>query len=281
MCLFLNSLGELEVLGALGESIVLLVAETRANAILSFQTITFFFISGFLYSSMHADFKDIKAIVVDIDGTLTDMKRLISLEAVREMRQMPIPVILSSGNVICFVRAASKLMGASDMMIGENGGVVLAGFDAKAIVLADIGRCRQARGVLKKEFPELEPLDEIYRKSELAFRRNIDVGKARRIMAEQFPELEIVDTQFALHLKHRSVNKATGMRKIAEIMGLEPKNFAAMGDSENDLPALKDAGVALAVGNAASELKAVADYVSKAPYGEGAAEAFAWLRSKL
>ena len=225
--------------------------------------------------------KDIKAIVADIDGTLTDMKRLISLEAVRELRQMPVPVVLASGNVICFVRAAAKLLGASDMMIGENGGVVLAGFDAKAIVLADIEQPRLARDLLRRQFPALEPLDETYRKSELAFRRTIDVDAARRIVAENFPELEIVDTQFALHLKHKSVNKATGMRKIAEIMGIGAEDFAAMGDSANDLPMLKAAGLALAVGNAAPELKAAADYVSKASYGEGAAECFAWLRQQL
>ena len=207
---------------------------------------------------MRADFKDIKVIVVDIDGTLTDMSRHINLDAVRELRQLPIPVVLSSGNVICFVRAAAKLLGASDMMIGENGGVVQAGYDAKPIVLADIEQCRLARDVLRKEFPDLEPLDETYRKSELAFRRNIDLAKAKRIVAEHFPELEIVDTQFALHLKHRDVNKATGLRKIAEIMGIESRNVAAMGDSENDLPMLKEAGLAIAVGNAAPEIKAVA-----------------------
>jgi phosphoglycolate phosphatase len=230
---------------------------------------------------MRADFKAIKAIVVDIDGTLTDRSRHINLDAVRELRQLPIPVVLASGNVICFVRAAAKLLGASDMMIGENGGVVQAGYDAKPMVLADIEPCRLARDVLRKEFPNLEPLDETYRKSELAFRRNIDLAKAKHIVAEQYPGLEIVDTQFALHLKHRVVNKATGLRKIAEIMGIESRNVAAMGDSENDLPMLKEAGLAIAVGNAAPELKAVADYVSKASYGDGAAEAFAWLRQQL
>ena len=138
----------------------------------------------------------------------------------------------------------------------------------------------RALGLLKREFPQLEALDIAYRKSELAFRRNLDLAKARRIVAEHYPGLEIVDTQFALHLKHRDVNKATGMLKIAEIMGIEARNFAAVGDSENDLPMLKEAGLAIAVGNAAPELKAMADYVSKASYGDGAAEAFAWLRSQ-
>lgn len=228
-----------------------------------------------------SDFPEIKAIVVDIDGTLTDMSRLISLDAVAAMRQMPIPVILCTGNVICFVRAASKLLGASNTMIGENGGVVLHGYDGKALVLADIEECRRARDFLVQEFPGLESLDETYRKSELAFRRGIDLEKAKGMIAERYPGLEMLDTKFALHLKHKSVNKATGMRKVAEILNLERENFAAMGDSENDLPMLKEAGVAIAVGNATPDVKAEADYVSRKSYGEGAAEGFQWLRSKL
>jgi len=224
-----------------------------------------------------SDFPEIKAIVVDIDGTLTDMSRLISLDAVAAMRQMPIPVILCTGNVICFVLAASKLLGASNTMIGENGGVVLHGFDAKAIVLADIEECRRAKDFLMKEFPDLESLDETYRKSELAFRRGIDLDKAKYLIAEHYPSLEMLDTQFALHLKHKSVNKATGMRKVAEILGLKTENFAAMGDSENDLPMLKEAGIAIAVGNATPDVKAEADYVCRKSYGEGAAEGFQWL----
>ncbi len=231
---------------------------------------------------MRADFKDIKAIVVDIDGTLTDMKRLISLEAVSEMRQMPIPVILSSGNVICFVRAAAKLLGASDIMIGENGGVVQAGFDARAIVLADIEQCRLARDILEERISRPgaagRDLPEIRARVPPEHRRR--QGPAHRGRAA-IPELEIVDTKFALHLKHKSVNKATGMQKIAEIMGIEMKNFAAMGDSANDLHMLKVAGVGIAVGNAEPEVKAAADYVSKASYGEGAAEGFAWLRARI
>ncbi|HMK45863.1 MAG TPA: phosphoglycolate phosphatase [Methanocella sp.] len=227
------------------------------------------------------DFPQIKAIVVDIDGTLTDMSRLISLEAVAAMRQTPIPVILCSGNVICFMRAASKLLGASELMIGENGGVVQAGYDAHPIVLADIEECRRARDLLKQEFPGLESLDEAYRRSELAFRRGIDLDMARQLLSEHDPTLEIVDTRFALHLKHKRVNKATGMEKIAEIMDVSIENFAAMGDSENDLPMLNKAGIAIAVGNATPEVRAGADYVCRKSYGEGAAEGFQWLKKHL
>ncbi|HEY3421724.1 MAG TPA: phosphoglycolate phosphatase [Methanocellaceae archaeon] len=223
----------------------------------------------------------IKAIVVDIDGTLTDMRRHISTEAIQAIREMPIPVVLASGNVICFMRAASKLIGASEAIIGETGGVIQAGYDSSPVVLADIEECRRAAAMLKKHFPDMEQLDARYRMSELAFRRNIDLAGAGKLLDEEYPGLEIIDTMFALHLKHKSVNKGTGMVKIAGLMGLKPKDFAAMGDSRNDLPMFKEASVGIAVGNAVPELKAMATHVTMESYGEGAAEGFRWLKQRL
>ncbi len=222
----------------------------------------------------------IKAVVADIDGTLTDMQRHISTDAIIAIRKLPVPVVLASGNVICFMRAASKLIGASEAMIGETGGVIQVGYDSKPVVLADIGECRRAAELLQKHFPGLEELDARYRMSELAFRRTIDVEKARSVLEREY-RLEILDTKFALHLKHRSVNKGTGLAEVAAMMGLEPGDFAALGDSENDLHMFKAAGMGLAVGNATPEVMAAADYVAQKPFGEGAAEALEWLARRI
>ena len=209
------------------------------------------------------------------------MQRHISTDAIAAIRALPIPVVLASGNVICFMRAASKLIGASEAMIGETGGVIQIGYDAKPVILADIEQCRRAAAVLQENFPGLEQLDARYRLSELAFRRTIDLEKARAILSGDFPELEIVDTQFALHLKHKSVNKGTGLVEIARRMGLRPEEFAALGDSANDIHMFNAAGMSLAVGNATPEIRDAADYVAKKPYGEGAAEALYWLAKRL
>jgi len=223
----------------------------------------------------------IKAVVADIDGTLTDMQRHISTDAIAAIRSLPIPVVLSSGNVICFMRAASKLIGASEAMIGETGGVIQVGYDSKPVILADIEQCRQAATVLQQHFPGMEQLDARYRLSELAFRRTVDVDKAREILDKAFPELEIIDTRFALHLKHKSVNKGTGLVEVSRMMGLKPDEFAAMGDSANDIHMFNAAGMGLAVGNATPEIREAADYVAQKPYGEGAAEALYWLARRL
>ncbi len=219
--------------------------------------------------------------MADIDGTLTDMQRRVSTDAIAAIRSLPLPVVLASGNVICFMRAASKLIGASEAMIGETGGVIQVGYDAKPVVLADIEQCKKAAALLLKELPGLEQLDARYRMSELAFRRNVDPERARAMLAKSYPDLEVIDTKFALHLKHKSVNKGTGLVEVARLMGLRPEEFAALGDSANDIHMFNAAGLGLAVGNATPEIMAAADYVAQKPYGEGAAEALYWLAKRL
>ncbi|WP_294219120.1 Cof-type HAD-IIB family hydrolase [Pseudobutyrivibrio sp.] len=59
-------------------------------------------------------------------------------------------------------------------------------------------------------------------------------------------------------------NKATGMMKACELVGIDPKNTYAIGDSENDLDMLEAAGIGIAMGNGTENAKAAADYVTTA-----------------
>jgi len=68
------------------------------------------------------------------------------------------------------------------------------------------------------------------------------------------------------------VNKGTGLRRIAGHMGLDPKEFAAIGDSNSDRFMFELAGYRASVANASPELKEISDYVAGAKYGKGFAE---------
>jgi len=59
-------------------------------------------------------------------------------------------------------------------------------------------------------------------------------------------------------------NKATGMLKACELVGINPKNTYAFGDSENDLDMLQAAAHGVAMGNGTDNAKAAADYVTTA-----------------
>ena len=75
--------------------------------------------------------------------------------------------------------------------------------------------------------------------------------------------MDIIDTTFAVHIKDKKVNKGTGLVRIADRMQIDPKEFAAIGDSLSDLAMFRLAGFRAAVGNASPELKEISDYVAR------------------
>ncbi|MCR4719288.1 MAG: Cof-type HAD-IIB family hydrolase [Firmicutes bacterium] len=60
----------------------------------------------------------------------------------------------------------------------------------------------------------------------------------------------------------RDCTKASGMDVALKYLGIEKKNSIVIGDSVNDMDMLKNAGIAVAVGNAVDAVKSIADFVS-------------------
>lgn len=213
----------------------------------------------------------IRALVVDIDGTLSDRNRVLCPAAVKALRMLKTPVILATGNTHCFTRTASVLLGTPRIFIAENGGVVSHSEDEMEI-LADLQICEDAYHKLLEEFPLQRYNSGRYRFTDVALQRNFDVQAAMRHAREHNLPVDIIDTAYAVHIKDRRVDKGTGLRRVAERMGIDLTDFAAIGDSHSDLPMFELAGFRAAVGNACQELKDVSDYVAQARYGEGFAE---------
>jgi phosphoglycolate phosphatase (TIGR01487 family) len=215
----------------------------------------------------------IRALVVDIDGTLTDENRVLIPQAVEALRCIKLPVILATGNTHCFTRAVSVLLGTPRIFISENGGVV--SYSEKEMeILADLERCERAFEELSRIFPLERHNSDCprYRFTDIALKRNFDVAKAAEYVQSRDLEVEIIDTTFAVHIKDRRVSKGTGLLRVAEKMGLRPAQFAAIGDSGSDLPMYEMAGFRASVANATSELKEASDYISPSSYGLGFSE---------
>lgn len=71
----------------------------------------------------------------------------------------------------------------------------------------------------------------------------------------------------------RGVNKATGIKDIADALGIDIVDTIGFGDGQNDLDMLRSCGVGVAMGNAADEVKACADVVTDDIKDEGLAKA--------
>lgn len=224
------------------------------------------------------DIRMIRAIAVDIDGTLTDKNRVLCPASLQAVRQLNVPLVLATGNTHCFTRTMAIVLGTPFLFIAENGGVVCRS-NGEMEILADLQICESAYLELSKVF-QLQRHDSRYRFTDITLKRNFDVEAAARYIMERGIPVELIDTAFAVHIKDISVDKGTGLQLIARRMGIPLKEFAAVGDSSSDYPMFRLAGFKASVGNASPDLKAVSDYVAKAEYGEGFAEIAKYLVDK-
>lgn len=76
-----------------------------------------------------------------------------------------------------------------------------------------------------------------------------------------------------LEFTRADANKGVGLRKLAEILGVNPDATMAIGDTENDLAIIEAAGIGVAMGNATDAVKARADYITTTNTKDGVAAA--------
>ncbi|GBE18041.1 putative phosphatase [archaeon BMS3Abin16] len=224
----------------------------------------------------------IRALACDIDGTLTDERRRLSPDAlrlIREIEELGVPVVLATGNILCVTEAAKTFIGTSGPVIAENGGVIKAPGEPGPRYFCDV-----KSGEISRAYEHLSSLLDVrltngseLRKTEIAIYRDHPVEEVKSVLADF--NVQIVDTKFAIHLMDPAVNKGRALLDVAEIMGIDIWEFAAIGDSENDREMLELSGLGIAVGD--SRLKNSADHLIREGFAEGGVKALKKVISRL
>ena len=87
-------------------------------------------------------------------------------------------------------------------------------------------------------------------------------------------EFYVVRSQkYLVEVLTKGVNKAFGLEKLAKELNIQSSEIAAIGDAANDIEMLKYAGLAIAMGNASEEVKAVSDIVTDTNENNGVIKA--------
>lgn len=95
-----------------------------------------------------------------------------------------------------------------------------------------------------------------------------------KIRAPFTGELDFVlSTPFYLEATPKGVNKADALKTACSALKISTENIIAFGDAQNDIPMLKVAGYAVAMGNACAELREIADCVTASNDEDGIARA--------
>lgn len=198
-----------------------------------------------------------------------------AVECIRSLVDDGIEVVLASGNTPCFMDALCKMVGTRGTFIAENGGVYRIGFNGALHINGDQRVCRAAlekvQGYYREKGIELDLYNPTYRFADLAFARTVPAEEVRQILSGQ--PVQVIDTGFAIHLQSEGVSKGTTLVALARDMGLSPQDFFAIGDGENDIRMLENAGRGVTIANAHPATKAAASDVMNEGFGTGFVEA--------
>ena len=218
-----------------------------------------------------------RAVVTDVDGTLTDASRRldpVALAQVRRLEDAGVPVLLATGNVLPIALALYRSLGLTGPIVAENGGMLYRrtpqGKD-RVERLADPRLARQAfRRLVAAGLPVRRLFTDRWRESEVALEPTVAVQRIRRALG-RIP-VEVESTGYAVHLMERGVGKLPTLARALGYLGLTVQDCVVLGDGDNDVPMLRAAGFGVSFASASRRARRAARYVTRAKYSAGFVE---------
>ncbi|MFC4775568.1 Cof-type HAD-IIB family hydrolase [Paenibacillus sp. GCM10023252] len=239
---------------------------------------------------------DYKLIALDMDGTLLNEQSEISEENqywIQRAQDAGIIVSFSTGRGFRSALPYAEQLKLETPMITVNGGEIW----QKPHVLhrrelmnaADIRRMHELAlkhgepwywaystdDIYNKE-KWIDPVDDYDNHHWLKFGYYTENDAVRQQILEEvesWQALEITNSSpWNLEMNPLGVSKASALRELCEVLGITMDEVVAVGDSLNDIAAIREAGLGVAMGNAQDTVKAAADVVTLSNQEHGVAD---------
>ena len=225
-----------------------------------------------------------KIFAVDIDGTITEngagRVNLDALDALRHMIRLGHKVIFVSGRSSVEGYILSVFGGMTRIAVGENGGAITSG-PSEHKLLGNKEECMKAFEFLKSKIPQAKEKLVFPRMTEVVLERTFDLDLAKKIMKENNIPVDLSDSQYAIHINSKGINKGLGFSEVLTMLSASPTDVIAIGDSETDVPLFKISGQSIALGNALESVKSQASMTVSGKAGDGVIEALEYIAIKL
>jgi phosphoglycolate phosphatase (TIGR01487 family) len=219
----------------------------------------------------------VRAVLTDIDGTLTGPDRVLDLDAVallRAAQSVGVPVIIATGNVLPVAMAIHRSIGLQAPIVCENGGLLYRKIDGADRIepLADRRPAWAAfQAARRAGLPLRRLFTDRWRQTEVAVEANVPGARIARAIRGH--PVDVESTGFAIHLMERGKGKRAALDRVLGDLGIGWPECLAAGDGDNDVGMLRAAGWGVSFPNGSRRARAAADYVASAPYAKGFVEA--------
>ncbi len=219
-----------------------------------------------------------RAVVTDVDGTLTGPDRRIdprAIRAVRGLEERGIPVVLATGNVLPIALALHRSLGLSGPIVAENGGLVYrhSRDEDRVERLADRTVALRAFRVLRSAgVPVRRLFTDRWRETEVALEPTVPVGRVRRVLASHRLPVDAIPTGYAIHLMQRGAGKLPALERALAPMGWTPLDCVVLGDGDNDAGMLRASGFGVSFASGSARARRAARYVARSAFAAGFVE---------
>jgi len=225
-----------------------------------------------------------KTFAVDIDGTITENGggriHLDALEALRRLTNMGHDVIYVTGRSSVEAYLLSVFGGTKKIAVGENGGCIALDADDH-VLLGNIEECNRAFELIKNNIEGVQKKPVFPRLTEVVLERTFDIDDARKILSQNNINVELSDSQYAIHINSKGIDKGTGFTELMKKFNILKDDVIAIGDSATDIPLFKIAKTSVALGNASNVVRSEATMTVSGCSGDGVLEALDKLAPKL
>jgi 5-amino-6-(5-phospho-D-ribitylamino)uracil phosphatase len=234
----------------------------------------------------------IKLIALDMDGTLLDEQHEVTDQnrtAIKEAEKRGVPVVLSTGRSLKTARDYVLSLELSSYLVTVNGGEIW-GPDGELVDrsmvdtehiqwMYDLSQkhktgfwATSSENVWRNEMPE-----DLFFHEWIKFGFHIEEDHIRESVLKELKEkglFEISNSSLKnIEVNALGINKARGLQKVCNLLGISMENVMAVGDSLNDIAMITEAGLGIAMGNAQEIVKEAADDITGTNKESGVAQA--------
>lgn len=217
--------------------------------------------------------REIRWVVTDIDGTITDRKGRLDVDAIRLLRELEdrgIPVGLVSGRPFPMVLMLGEYIGLSGPLIAENGGAIR--FRGANQELGSRAIATEAARQLGSLLPIQMTWDDGWRVSDCAIEPSVAVDDVLGALQELHLDVEVQVSSIMIHLAKRGVTKRSAMERWLTTAGESSDAVLIAGDSGSDAGLFRAFASSIAPSNSTAPILQLASYRASAGYAAGFCE---------
>ena len=231
---------------------------------------------------------NIKIAFIDIDGTLTNSKQMISQEninALKFLKEKNIKIVLSSGRWDTYMLKFNENLNIIDYIISNNGACLIDINEKKVLFERTLNNddinlitayCKNNNlsliynGLYKRYNINDKINTSIYQgvitcKTKNDIDNLIEFAKNNNLKVPYISYAyykNIESSKYTINISNKETNKGNTIKYLLDLLNIDKKDSICFGDNDNDIEMFDICGIKVAMENGLNELKEKADYIT-------------------